>query len=134
MTTKSSLLTLLMLATATLVLAGLAMTARAAAATVGAVPSHAPSGLIAFVDNRAVDSGGEIYSVAAAGGSSRDISNNPAPDSDPVVSPNGRRIAFFETRDATTSLYAVGTHGAERRRSIVYRGNSVLAEQIGGAA
>ena len=131
MTTKSSILTLVL---AALALAGLATTAQAAAAAAGAAPRAAPTGLIAFVDNRAVDSGGEIYSVATTGGSSRDLSNSPARDSDPVVSPNGHRIAFFNTGDGRTSLYTIGTDGTDRRRSVVHRDNDALAELVGGAA
>ena len=106
-----------------------------AAATAAAAPRTAPSGQIAFVANRAVDSGGEIYSVAAAGGSSRDLSNSRAPDSDPVVSPNRHRIAFFSTRDDTTSLYTVGTNGAAPRRSTVAPGYvEELVDTEGGSA
>jgi Tol biopolymer transport system component len=71
-----------------------------------AAPAHAAfpgaNGLIAFVTDRDSPAGGplndEIY-VIDEQGTSRRLTNNPATDTLPAVSPNGKEIAFTSNRN-----------------------------------
>lgn len=54
---------------------------------------------IAFV------SGGDIWTVSAAGGEARLLVSHPANDSRPLYSPDGRRLAFISTRTGNGDIY-----------------------------
>lgn len=56
---------------------------------------------IAFV------SGGDIWTVPAAGGEARLLISNPATESRPLYSPNGRYIAFNSTRSGNGDVYVM---------------------------
>lgn len=58
---------------------------------------------------------GEIYRVEPDG-SRLDLSDSPAPDVAPAVSPDGRRVAFLSGRGGEWALYVVGTDGRGLRR------------------
>ena len=87
-----------------------ACVAAAGTASQASTPALKRNGLIAFVSNRLPDRGGEIFSVTAAGARRRDLSRSPSPDSDPVVSPDGRRVAFFSSRPKS-GLYVANVDG-----------------------
>src|SRR3954454_17874858 len=73
-------------------------------------PSISPSGDIAFV------SGGDIWTVPLAGGDARLLVSNPASDSRPVWSPDGRQLAFVSTRTGNGDIYVLDlASGATRR-------------------
>jgi Tol biopolymer transport system component/C-terminal processing protease CtpA/Prc len=63
-------------------------------------PSISPDGSeIAFV------SGGDVWTVAAAGGEARLLVSNPANESRPLYSPDGRRLAFISARTGGGDIY-----------------------------
>ena len=62
-----------------------------------ATASPLRNGLIAFASNR--DGNTEIYVMDADGSNQRRLTNNPATDHDPNISPDGRRIVFQSNRD-----------------------------------
>ena len=75
---------------------------------------------IAFV------SGGDIWTVPAAGGEARLLVSHPAYDSRPLYSPDGTKLAFMSTRTGNGDIYvltlATGTWTASR--STTFRTNS----------
>ncbi|WP_033965561.1 MULTISPECIES: S41 family peptidase [unclassified Sphingomonas] len=97
----------LALATATLLasttLASLPATAQAVAAKAAfAEPSLSPDGsLIAFA------SGGDIWEVAATGGTARPLVTDAATEGRPLYSPDGTRLAFTSTRGGSQNLYVL---------------------------
>ena len=65
---------------------------------------------IAFV------SGGDIWTVAAAGGEARILVSHAAYDSRPLYSPDGTRLAFMSTRTGNGDIYVLTLAGGELRR------------------
>ena len=62
----------------------------------------------------------EIYVVDLGGGATRQLTSRPGPDGNPVVSPNGRLIAYtgFDSTSATwvdSKLYVMNADGSGRR-------------------
>ena len=65
-------------------------------------PALSPDGSeVAFV------SGGDIWTVAAAGGEARLLVSDPATESRPVYSPDGKRLAFISTRTGDGDIYVL---------------------------
>src|SRR5215213_3984411 len=76
-----------------------------------AEPSLSPdAGEIAFV------SGGDVWTVPAAGGEARLLVSHPATESRPMYSPDGRRLAFVSTRTGGGDLYVLSFDGGELKR------------------
>ena len=65
---------------------------------------------IAFV------SGGDVWTVPAAGGEARLLVSSPATESHPVYSPDGRSLAFVSTRTGGGDLYRLDLVSGETRR------------------
>ena len=65
---------------------------------------------IAFV------SGGDIWTVPAAGGEARLLVSHPATEARPVYSPDGRRLAFTSARTGNGDLYVLTFDTGELRR------------------
>jgi Tol biopolymer transport system component len=93
-----------------LVLAAAGVCATAALAAHGAAPSR-----IVFAANRVALSFGEVYRVNPDG-SRVDLSNSPAPDIAPAVSPDGKQVAFISSRGGHLALYVAGSDGKGLRR------------------
>jgi Tol biopolymer transport system component/C-terminal processing protease CtpA/Prc len=76
-----------------------------------AEPAPSPDGSeIAFV------SGGDIWTVPAAGGEARLLVAHPATESRPLYSPDGRQLAFVSTRTGNGDIYVLTIDtGAVRR-------------------
>ncbi len=70
-------------------------------------PNHAE---IAFV------SGGDIWTVPAAGGEARLLVSHPATESRPLYSPDGTRIAFLSTRTGTGDIYVLQLRDGSLKR------------------
>lgn len=67
-----------------------------------------------FVSDR--DSGSTIVEAAADGSGRRTVSGPTTNDSAPALSPDGRLIAFFSTRDARNALYVMARDGSGLRK------------------
>ena len=52
----------------------------------------------------------------ADGSGQRRLTRNPAGDSAPVWSPDGRRIAFVSERDGNPEIYVMNTDGSGQRK------------------
>ncbi len=65
---------------------------------------------IAFV------SGGDIWSVPAAGGTARLLVSHPATESRPFFSPDGKRLAFTSNRTGAGDIYILNLDSGELRR------------------
>jgi tricorn protease len=76
-----------------------------------AEPAISPDGReIAFV------SGGDIWSVATAGGDAHLLVSHPANESRPMYSPDGKRLAFMSTRSGSADIWILDfATGALRR-------------------
>jgi tricorn protease len=74
-------------------------------------PGVSPDGSeIAFV------SGGDIWTVPAAGGAAHILISNPATESRPVYSPDGKHLAFVSTRTGGGDIYLFTFANSEVRR------------------
>jgi len=77
---------------------------------------HAATGSrIVFAANRVGLLNGEVYRVDPDG-RRVDLSNSPAADLYPLVSPNGKRVVFASTRGGAAAVYVVGIGGKGLRR------------------
>jgi tricorn protease len=76
-----------------------------------ATPALSPDGSeIAFA------SGGDIWTVPAAGGTARLLVTDPATEDRPIYSPDGRELAFTSTRNGAPNIYVLTlATGAVRR-------------------
>src|SRR5215217_879049 len=72
--------------------------------------------VIAFTSNR--DSNQEIYTMNADGSNLRNLTNNPASDTEPEISPDGTKIAFVSTRDGILNpeIYTMNADGSNQQR------------------
>ena len=59
---------------------------------------------------------GDIYTVPVDGGRAMQLTTNPAHDTEPVWSPDGKRIAFASDRMGSMDVYIVSKEGGEPRR------------------
>src|SRR5215212_6212675 len=81
----------------------------------GKPPASTPGPVIAFTSYR--DGNQEIYTMNADGSNLRNLTNNPASDTEPEISPaatdtNGTTTIAFETnRDGNAEIYFMDNHG-----------------------
>ena len=68
---------------------------------------------IAFYSNR--DGNDEIYVMNADGNNPHNLTNNPANDSGPAWSSDGKMIAFFSDRDGNYEIYVMDADGNKQR-------------------
>lgn len=66
---------------------------------------------------------GDIYTVPVAGGRATQVTTNPAYDTAPVWSPDGKQIAFASDRLGSMDVYLVSKEGGEPRRLTTHSGN-----------
>ena len=65
---------------------------------------------------------GDIYVVGIAGGPARQVTSNPAYDSDPVWTPDGQSIVFSSWREGSKDIYRVSAEGGTPKRITDYPG------------
>jgi TolB protein len=93
-----------------------ALVAAIAAATLAGGASHTSAGsLIVFAADRAPKISGDVYRVDA-NGHAVNLTDSPWQDSQPLVSPDGKRVAFLSNRGGVGGLWVIGTDGAGLRR------------------
>lgn len=66
---------------------------------------------------------GDIFVVSAKGGKARQITTNPAYDSDPLWTPDGKGIVFSSYRDKSRDIYITSAEGGTPARVTDYPGN-----------
>ena len=69
---------------------------------------------------------GDIYTVPVGGGRAMQLTTNPAHDTEPVWSPDSKRIAFASDRMGSMDVYIVSKEGGEPRRLTTIRGAKPL--------
>lgn len=60
---------------------------------------------------------GDIYTVPVTGGTARQLTTNPAHDTAPVWSPDGKQIAFASTRQGSMDIYLIPADGVRQSAS-----------------
>ena len=92
------------------------ITAPALAQTVTPKPALATPALSPDGSEIAFASGGDIWTVPAAGGVARLLVTDPATEDRPIYSPDGRELAFTSTRNGAPNIYILTlATGAVRR-------------------
>src|SRR5689334_20755490 len=89
------------------VLAATAAATSAQKASPASVPTFAEPGISPDHSEIAFSSGGDIWTVPSAGGVARLLVSNPANESRPLYSPDGRRLAFISTRTGGGDVYVL---------------------------
>src|SRR5436190_12779303 len=79
-------------------------------------PSFAEPALSPDRSEIAFVSGGDIWTVPAAGGEARLLVSHPATESRPLYSPDGRRLAFTSTRTGNGDVYVLTLDNGELKR------------------
>ena len=75
----------------------------------------ASNGLIAFVSSQ--DGNAEIYTMDPDGSQMTNLTQNPATDTNPIWSPDGKRIAFIsDRRGGTGDIYVMNADGSGVKR------------------
>jgi Tol biopolymer transport system component len=69
---------------------------------------------VAFTTDR--DGNTEIYTVNASGSGATRLTNDPAIDSHPSFSPDGKKIAFTSDRDGNNEVYVMNANGTDQTR------------------
>ena len=65
---------------------------------------------------------GDIYVVNTLGGQARQLTSNPAYDSDPVWTPDGKTLYFSSTREGGKDIWRVPAEGGTPKRVTNYPG------------
>jgi Tol biopolymer transport system component len=89
---------------------------RQAAQTPEALPYFAEPAISPDRAEIAFISGGDIWTVPAAGGEARLLVSNPANESRPLYSPDGRRLAFISNRTGGGDIYILTLDTGELKR------------------
>jgi len=88
----------------------------AANAPVDSVPSFAEPALSPDRSEIAFVSGGDIWTVAAAGGEARLLVSHPANESRPLYAPDGRKLAFISNRTGGGDIYVLSFDNGDLKR------------------
>jgi len=97
-----------------------------ARAAVDSVPSFAEPALSPDRSEIAFVSGGDIWTVAAAGGEARLLVSHPANESRPLYSPDGRKLAFISNRTGNGDIYVLSFDTGDLKRLTFDDGNDQL--------
>lgn len=94
----------------------LALGVSSAAMAAQALPSFAEPALSPDGNEIAFASGGDLWTVPAAGGQARLLVTDEATESRPLYSPDGKSLAFVSTRSGTANIYVLTLATGELRR------------------
>ncbi|MEZ5345515.1 MAG: PDZ domain-containing protein [Pyrinomonadaceae bacterium] len=72
----------------------------------------------------AFESDGKIWVVGRNGGTAKRLTSTSGDESDPVFSPDGKRIAFSRTNGRDFEVYVIPADGNEEARRLTYHGES----------
>ena len=84
--------------------------------SVAPLPSFAEPALSPDRSEIAFVSGGDIWTVSASGGEARLLVSNPANESRPIFSPDGRKLAFISNRTGGGDIYVLTLDSGEIKR------------------
>src|SRR5262249_47097944 len=88
-------------------------------------PALSPDGsLLAF------DWNGDVWVVPTKGGTARQLTQNPARDTEPRFSPDGKEIAFVSTRDGSPQVYVIPVEGGTPRQLTFHTAGFSLMESL----
>ncbi|MBO7192385.1 MAG: PD40 domain-containing protein [Bacteroidales bacterium] len=73
---------------------------------------------------------GNIYVVSAEGGKAQQLTTNPAYDSDPIWTPDGKNIIFSSYREKSKDIYKVSSDGGVPVRLTTHTGNEQPLEVL----
>ena len=68
---------------------------------------------------------GDIFVVDSKGGKALQITSNPAYDSDPIWTPDGKNIVFSSYRESDKDIYITSPDGGTPKRLTDYPGNEL---------
>ena len=68
---------------------------------------------------------GDIYSVPSQGGEARQLTTNAAFDSNPIWSPDGKKIAFASNREGSMDVYVINANGGAPTRLTTNSGSEL---------
>ncbi|MDE6366395.1 MAG: peptidase S41, partial [Muribaculaceae bacterium] len=74
---------------------------------------------------------GDIYTVPVTGGRATQLTTDPAYDTKPLWSPDGKSIAFNSTRRESKDIYVMPANGGTPRRITTHSGNEDLRAWLG---
>jgi dipeptidyl aminopeptidase/acylaminoacyl peptidase len=80
------------------------------------VPTFAEPGISPDHSEIAFVSGGDIWTVPSSGGVARLLVSNPANDTRPLYSPDGKQLAFMSTRSGGGDIYVLTFASGDLRR------------------
>src|SRR5258706_15819112 len=80
------------------------------------IPSFAEPSISPDRSEIAFVSGGDIWTVAAAGGEARLLVSHPANESRPPYSPDGRKLAFISNRTGNGDIYVLAFESGDLKR------------------
>lgn len=69
---------------------------------------------------------GDIYTVPSRGGEARQLTSNPAYDSDPLWTSDGKNIVFTSTREDSRDIFIIPSEGGVPTRLTTLPGNETL--------
>jgi Tol biopolymer transport system component len=102
--------------TAALLAAALSVVPSASRAPVAARAAMCEPAISPDHSENAVVSGGDIWTVPAAGGEARLLVSHAAYDSRPLYSPDGTRLAFMSTRTGNGDIYVLTLANGQLKR------------------
>src|SRR5579872_5889586 len=88
----------------------------ALASTEKARPAYSEPGVSPDGKEIAFVSGGDIWTVPAAGGDAHLLVSDPATESRPLYSPDGKYLAFISTRTGNGDIYLLNLQSDELKR------------------
>ena len=74
---------------------------------------------------------GDLYVVSSDGGRARQLTSNPAYDSDPIWTPDGKNIVFSSYRERSKDIFTIPHEGGSPKRLTSHPGNETPLAVLG---